>query len=396
MRTSLLVIAQYSLIKVTPGVFNLALIPFLMTTLGVASYGVYSLWLGYAMLVGNVVGGVVAQPMYRHLPSRPDEKDKYHIFSLGAAGLAAVICLILLLNFGAPVRLAVGFSIFALGTVLAATVTVGFIIEKKVMRFAVFEALRIFIIVAVLAYPMLSNAALGLETIIFALALSNLVPLLVLAGRPRLVIPDRAWFRRSLSFGSKSAIWMLLAGLPIVGAKTILIDDMSPEAFGSYAGLADLTYRAFAMFNAVLMMWAFPKLSRHFDRDEIPAAQAVLWQTFTLYAAGGSVIGLGLLGAIWLDLLRIDTLPGAALAVMVVAAASFLWHAMSISHKVLEMRLMTVRMVWFMILGVAVFYALGFGALNLPGVDVFYAVNLTLIGIALSYIATCLRYGLKS
>ncbi|TVQ04523.1 MAG: hypothetical protein EA338_01375, partial [Roseinatronobacter sp.] len=275
-------------------------------------------------------------------------------------------------------------------------VTVGFIIEKKVMRFSAFEALRIFIIVAVLAYPMLSNAALGLENVVFALALSNLVPLLVLAGRPRIVIPDKAWFQRSLSFGSKSAIWMLLAGLPIVGAKTILIDDMSPEAFGSYAGLADLTYRAFAMFNAVLMMWAFPKLSRHFDRDEIPAAQAVLWQTFALYAAGGAVIGLGLLGAIWLDLLRIDTLPGAALAVMVVTAASFLWHAMSISHKVLEMRLMTMRMVWFMILGVAVFYALGFGALNLPGVDVFYAVNLTLIGIALSYIATCLRYGLKS
>lgn len=396
MRKSLFVILQYSLIKVTPGAFNLALIPFLTVTLGAASYGVYSLWLGYAMLVGNVIAGVVAQPMYRYLPARPDEKDKYDIFSLGAAGIAAVICMGVLLNFDASVLLAVGFSVFALGTVLATTMTVGFIIEEKIARLALFEALRIFVIIAVLAFPLLSDNSLGLEFVVFALALSNLVPIVLFGGRPRIVMPEKAWFRRSLSFGSKSAIWMLLAGLPIVGAKTILIEDMTAEAFGAYAALADLTYRAFAMFNAVLMMWAFPKLSRHFDHGEVAEAKRVLTHTFALYAAGGGVVALGLLGAIWLDLLRIDALPGAALAVLVVTAGSFLWHAMSISHKVLEMRLMTIRMVWLMIVGVAVFYAFGYGFLNVPGVDVFYTVNLVMIGVALSYIGICLSVGLRA
>lgn len=63
----LMKIIQFGLLKVAPGLFNIGLIPFLVTKFGPEAYGDYSLWLSYAMLVATVVGAVLTQPMYRYL-----------------------------------------------------------------------------------------------------------------------------------------------------------------------------------------------------------------------------------------------------------------------------------------------------------------------------------------
>lgn len=393
-RQSVAVIFQYGLIKVLPGVFTLVLFPILVIVLGSEAYGIFSLWLGYAMLIGNVVAGVVTQPMYRYLPTSPDEKTNYHIFSIAAACIAYVICFVILLQLNAPPLMSAGLSAYALGTVLATKITISLIIESRILRLSMFELMRIFSIISVLGASYILRTEFSVSIVVLAFVISQFIPILILGERSKLVIPDRVWLFRRLSFGLKSAVWMLLAGLPIVGAKTILIAQMSGEAFGSYALITDLTYRAFAMLNAVLMMWAFPKLSRHFDCGEVVETKMLLGRTFFLYVLAGATFMSGLLGGYWLELLDVEALPNGGLAIVFVTISSFLWHSMSIAHKVLEMRQMTIHMVWLMAIGVAIFFAFGYGFVSFPGVGSFYTVNLAMIGVALLYSGICLRVGL--
>lgn len=385
-QASLLRIVRFGLIKVAPGLFNIALIPYLVVALGTASYGVYSTWLSYAMLVANTVAAIVSQPMYRYLSSRPEERVHFAGFAVGASGLAGLVSFGAAMLVGAPWLEALGFAALSMGTVLGTALSIDFVVAGQIMRLAAYETLRILAIFLAIAIPVLAGRQLTVGNVVLAMALSNVLPLVVLAGRHRFSRPDAAWLRRVVPYGLKSATWLVLAGLPVVSAKSILMQAMPEHAFGTYAAIADLTYRGFAIANAALMMWAFPLLSRQFDEGRIAEVRHTLRFALLLYSAGGVAVLAGVVLAVeGLSLFEVSALPGGLLAAIAITLSSFCWHGMSISHKPYELTLRTTQMAGLMAVGVAAFYALTFSLTRLAGLDALYVVTMSMTGVAIMY-----------
>lgn len=385
-QASLFRIIQFGMIKVVPGVFNIVLIPYLLVALGTASYGLYSTWLGYAMLVANSLAAIASQPMYRYLSSHPGEREHFASFAVGVAGLAGLASFGVALMAGAPWLLALGFGGLSVGTVLGTAISIDFAINGRIARLTAYEAFRVLVILLALAVPVLAGAQLRIGHVVLALALSNLLPIMVLARRHRFGRLDAVWLRRIAPYGFKSATWLVLAGLPVVSAKSILLQAMPEHAFGTYAAIADLTYRAFAIANAALVMWAFPMLSRQFDEGRIAAVRRTLRFALLIYALGGvAVMAGGVVAVEGLLLFDISALPGGPLAAIAITLASFGWHGMSISHKLYELTLRTTQMAGLMALGVAAFYALTFSLIRIAGLDPLYVVTMSMSGVALIY-----------
>jgi hypothetical protein len=385
MQVSLFRIVRFALIKVAPGVFNIALIPYLLVALGSASYGLYSTWLSYAMLVANTVAAIVSQPMYRYLSSRPEERMHFASFAIGASGLAGLVSFGVAMLAGAPWPEALGFAAMSTGTVLGTALSIDFVVAGQILRLAAYETLRILAILLAIAIPMLAGRQLTVGNLVLAMALSNVLPLVVLAGRHRCSRPDAVWLRRVVPYGLKSATWLVMAGLPMVSAKTILMQAMPAHAFGAYTSIADLTYRGFGLANAALMMWAFPLLSKQFDQGEVSEARRTLRFTLLIYAGIGAVMLASILGTIGLMPIEVAALPGGMLGLALITAASFGWHGMSIAHKLLELTQRTTRMAALMAVGVIIFYASTFTLIRMVGLDAFYVVTLSLLGVAFTY-----------
>ena len=395
MQASLFRIVRFALIKVAPGVFYIALIPYLLVALGSASYGLYSTWLSYAMLVANMIAAIVSQPMYRHLSSRPEERDHFASFALGAAVIAALLSFAVTLLVAAPWLSALGFAVLSAGTVLGTALSIEFAVAGQIMRLAIYETLRVLSIVLVIAISVLLTDKLQITHVVLAMALSNMLPLVLLAGRHRFTRPDTAWLRQTLPYGVKSATWLVLAGLPVVSAKSILMHAMPEHAFGTYAAIADLTYRGFAIANAALMMWAFPLLSRQFDEGRIADVRRTLRFALLLYGLGGVAMLAGVVVATeGLSFFDVSALPGGLLAAIAITLANFGWHGMSISHKPYELTLRTTQMAGLMALGVVVYYGLTIALIQLANFDALYVVTLSMAGVAVTYIAISLSQGL--
>ncbi|MFG6581119.1 hypothetical protein ACGYK1_17125 [Sulfitobacter sp. 1A13191] len=386
-------IIKFALIKVVPGLFNIGLIPYLLVTLGPVNYGLYSIWLSYAMLVANALAAIVSQPMYRFLSSRPEERDHFASFGIGAAGIAGVFSAIVVLIAGAPWWIAFGFGILSVGTVLGTVVSIEFVIDGLIARLAAYEALRVCTIFVAIAIAVFAGDELGFGIVVFAMALSNVLPLVMLAKRYRFSLPGIWWLRRVAPYGVKSATWLILAGLPVVSAKSILLQAMPEGAFGTYAAITDLTYRGFSIANAALIMWAFPLLSRQFDAGEFAEARQTLRLALLLYSFVGIAMILGVaIAAEELSLFNVSVLPGGLYAAIAIAFANFGWHIMSISHKPLELSLRTTRMAVSMALAVCTFYVLVFTLTRLTEFNALYVVTLTMTGVSLMYAVSSLGH----
>lgn len=393
---SLLRIMRFGLIKVVPGVFNLALIPYLLVVLGAEAYGLYSIWLGYVVLVANTIAAIVAQPMYRYLSSRPDDRNLFAGFAIVAACIAGLVSFGVTTILGIPSALSIGFAGLAMGTVMGTAAVVDFTIVQKIGRIASFEGLRILTILVVLAVPTLRGTGLELTHVVFGLAISNILPLLVTVRGLRPGVPRFEWLRECGRYGTRSAAWLLLAGFPVVGAKTILLAQMSNEGFGTYTAIADLTYRGFAIANAALMMWAFPLMSRQFDAGKLDEVRQTLRFALLVYGVGGIVTLLGILGSLYFLPIEVSTLPCGVVAVVTITGASFVWHGMSISHKPLEMTLRTARMAVFMAIAVGAFFTLTYSLIALTEWNAFYIVTLTMIGVGATYAIVTFSQRLES
>lgn len=391
-RVALSQIVRLALIKVMPGAFNIALIPYLLATLGSANYGLYSTWLSYAMLVANALAAVASQPMYRYLSSNPLEREAFASFALGAAGVAGLAGLGVTITVGAPWLLALGFGFFSVGTVLGTAISIDLVISAKIARLAIYETVRILVISLALLIPSLSGAELGVGHVVLAMALSNVPPIFLLADRHRFRRLNTKWLRRVASYGFKSAIWLMLAGLPLVSAKSILMQTMPENAFGTYAAIADLTYRGFAIANAALMMWAFPRLSQQFDEGRIYEVHRTLRFALLTYALGGIALLSGVVAVInrlsWFD---VSALPGGLIAAVAITLASFSWQGMSIAHKTFELTLRTSRMAALMAVAVLVFYVLTYSLPYIANFEVLYVITFSMIVVAIIYILASLN-----
>lgn len=395
LRSSLSRIFRFGLIKVVPGVFNIALIPYLVVALGSMSYGLYSTWLGYAMLVANTVAAIVSQPMYRYLSSRPCERERFAGFAVVAALFAGFVSCGVSQIVEVPSLLALGFGTLAVGTVLGTAASIGFVVANEILRLAAYEGIRILAIAIALAVPAFLGDGLTLGYVVLAMSLSNILPLLALVRQQRFSFPDGAWLCSVVPYGLKSATWLVLAGLPVVSAKSILMQAMPDHAFGIYAAVADLTYRGFAIANAALMMWAFPLLSRQYDEGDIAKVRHTLWLSLLVYGVGGAAMLVGLWVVVYWRLIDLSALPGGALAAVIITLTSFGWHAMSIAHKPFELTLRTTQMAALMAVGVATFYGLTFALIRLFGLDALYVVTLSMAGVAATYVAISLSQKLE-
>lgn len=387
-------ILAFALIKVAPGLFNVALIPFLVARLRPDAYGNYSLWLSYAMLVATVIGAVVTQPMYRYLSSRPEDRALFDSFMLVAAVAAGAISTAVAVGLNAPGWLPLGYAAFSAGTVLSAGVSVGFQIDRRIGRLALYEGLRVLTIVLPIAAPILMGQALETGHVVLGLALSNFVPLALLSGPLRLVAPPGQWLRKATLYGVKSAAWLLLAGIPVVGSKSILSSALTPDSFGAYSAFADITYRGFGLVNAAVTMWVFPVLSRRFDEGALEEVRHLLRFALSIYALSGAAV---LAGALALALAKPDLtahLSGGLAAIALITLANFAWQGMSIAHKPFELTVRTTRMVLLLAVGVGAFLMLPKAIGMAAAVDPLFAVTAAMAGVAIVYIAISMNQDL--
>jgi len=319
--------------------------------------------------------------------SKPQERDLYAGFAVAASLLALVLTVFVLAIAGVPKLLAAGFGVFALGTVLISVVAVDLTISQNILRLAFLEVLRIVAILVVMAWPQSTGVALRIDHVVMAMALANLLPAVLLAGRPAFARPRASWLRENLGYGAKSATWLVLAGLPIVTAKTLLMTAMTQPAFGSYTAVADLSYRGFAIVNAALMMWAFPLLSREYDAGNLTETRRLFRFTLLVYAVTGLIGLAAVMGGIGFLPIPVAQLPGGLAAVALITLTSIAWHGMSIAHKPYELTLRTTRMAGLMALCVAGFHALAFLLPPLTGLDAFAVVVPSMLAMAVVYIA---------
>ena len=389
-------IARFALIKVGPGLFNIVLIPYLVAQLGAETYGSYSLWLSYAMLVATISGAVVTQPMYRYLSSRPEDLAFFTSFTLVMAALAGGIGLGLSLGLGAPLLLAAGYGAFSAGTVFSAAVAVRLQIARRIGRLACYEALRVSTILVPVAWPAVTGQPLEIGHVVLGMALSNLVPLLLLGGRPGFRLPEGDLLKRASLYGVKSAAWLLLAGVPIVGAKTVLSGTLPEDAFGAYSAIADITYRGFGMMNAAVTMWVFPLLSQRYDEGAFAEVRHSLRFALLVYAgAGGLVLLVGAGIVLGLEPATLGALPGGLTVMACITLANFAWQGMSIAHKPFELTIQTTRMVLLIAIGAAAFLVVSALAGGMAPTESLYAVNVTLVVIACLYAAVALAQPLQ-
>ena len=310
------------------------------------------------MLLATVAGAVVTQPMYRFLASHREELDQFNGFAFIAATLAAAASLGTMIVLSAPLTLAIGLSVYSFGAVVSASISVQYQIDRLIGRLALYEALRILTILTAITLPVIAGQSLSIQHLVFGLALSNFLPFFLLAKPTKVSLPRQKWLIRTGVFGIKSSGWLLLAGLPIVGSKTILSETLTDEAFGNYSAITDASYRGFGLINSAVTMWAFPTLARLFDTKEYSKARSTLNFSILVYVVSGLLLtATGLIA-----LLHFSTspnqLPGGLLGTFFIVAACFTWQGMSIAHKPFELTLRTTRMVLLMAVGVSAFFAI--------------------------------------
>lgn len=378
----LMKIIQFGLLKVAPGLFNIGLIPFLVTKFGPEAYGDYSLWLSYAMLVATVVGAVLTQPMYRYLASHPGERELFNSFMLATGGIAGAFSIAVGLKIGAPLHLAGGLAVFSLGTVLSSGIGVSLQIERRIGRLAVYEMLRVLTIFVSIALPLTLGQNLTISHVVLGLAVSNFVPLLMLMEWPRFGKLELGWLRKVALYGAKSSAWLFLAGLPLVGSKTILSTTLNETAFGTYSAITDIAYRGFGMLNAAVTMWAFPLLSQRFDSGAYDQVRGTLRFALTVYAVAGVLILIGGIGLVKWQPFLAAPLSGGFLAVVSIVFASFTWQAMSIAHKPFELNVQTTQMLLLLAFGVGIFFGIQILLGKTSDIDPVFSITLSMIGVA--------------
>ena len=389
----LLTIFQFGLIKVAPAVANLALIPYLIFNIGSSQYGLYSLYLGYAMLCTTVLTAILTQPMYRFLSSRKNEESMFNFLMLILCFANGLISYIVILLHNSSIEIALAFGFYSAGALLSGFMGVKFQINGKISQLAIYEALRLFLFLGTIIYVSYAGFSLQIKHLLFGLIISNIVPFLIFSRNLNLCIFKKEWFFSIISYGSKSSLWLLLAGIPIVLSKTILADNLTEQQFGLYAATSDISYKGFSFMNAAITMWAFPKLSKLYESQLFNEAKIVLNFSVLVYLVFGCMtVFIGVLLAKYFNF-DYGALPSFGL--LLIIFANFLWQAMSITHKPYELNIQTGRMLLNLFIGVISFFLIYLFIVKVTKISILYAVTIPAIIVATIYCIYSFRVNLK-
>lgn len=380
-------ITQFGAVKVAPGLVNILMIPFLHTAMGAAAFGRFSLFLSYALLAVTVLGAVVTQPMYRFLSSDRHSLSRFYAFAFLAGTVGAFVgALSVIIINGNAAQSLIG-ALFVLSAILYTAVTVRYQIEGQIRRLALLEAARVVVLSGVILVASLRPGPITFIHAASAFMLSYLIPLLASARDLRVEWPDREWLTSRIGFGLKSAIWLILAGLPFALSKTLLAARVSAVELGAYSANADMFYRIFGIMNVAIAMWAFPTMSAAFDSGNIREARRTLWFGIAVYGiASLAIIGVAVFGALFIGAFP-GRLSGGLPPFILVLVACFLWQAMSLAHKPLELAQSTGRMVWLIIAAFLLFGAIIWVLLTATTIDPVSGAAIALLVSSVSYSA---------
>ena len=388
-------IAQFGMIKVAPGLVNLALIPVLHENMGGGPFGDFSLILGYALLTITVLGSVITQPMYRFLKSDWQSLGSFMGFAMIAAGLGAVVTIALAAIFEAAFRQALISGAFVGSAILYTTLNVKYQVESRIKWLVTLETVRIAILAGAIFMRVLMGDAIDIVYALAAFWLSYLLPVLLCLRDLKLIFPSIEWIREKLNFGAIAAIWLVLAGLPLPLSKTYLQTYVGDVEFGAFSANIDMYYRAFSMINVAIAMWAFPAMSAKYDAEDY--AEATRLQLFSggVYIAGGIIVS----AVVCIVAASFEQFPatmqGGLLPFAGVVVACFLWQGMSIAHKPLEMSKRLLTMVGVMLVAFLVFVITANLVLRAEYLEPSLAISLALIIASLVYLIGTLSAHLR-
>lgn len=383
---TLIRIFQFGAIKVAPGLANILIIPYLHVLMGGGRFGQFSLTLGYILLTVTVIGALVTQPMYRFLSSDRESLLRFHAFGL-IAGLAGAACgSVSVFWFGGePVDAAVG-AVFAFAAIIYSVVLVRLQIEEHILTLALLESLRVASLLGIILIGGLMVGEISFRYALIGFALSYVISLAAHGARSfQIEWPGAAWLKLRLGFGMKSAVWLILAGLPIPLAKTLISTHVSPDELGAYAANIDMFYRIFGVFNLAIVIWAFPAMSAAYDAREFANVRRFL------YFGGGVYAISGLLFLICCSTFAVlagqfpAKLEGGMPAFTAILASCFLWQFLSLVHKPLELAQRTGMMIWFMLFAFAVFAMAALALLFSTSIDPVVGVSTAIIFGAICY-----------
>jgi O-antigen/teichoic acid export membrane protein len=351
---NLLKIIQFGLIKVFPGLANLALIPFITIKLGANEYGSYSLKLGYAILITTVLSAVLTQPMYRFLSLKKEGQDFFNSLMLALFSITFLVSSLIVFFHKSSLIISLGFGLYSASALLSAYISVRLQIDSKIFQLAKYEALRLLIFISIIIFVELANMHLAVNHLLIGLILSNVVPFISLSGRLHFKWFSKDWLISILNYGSKSSIWLLMAGIPIVASKTILSKNLNEFDFGIYALIADITYRGFGFLNSAVNMWAFPNLSRIYESKDFVKVKQMLTFSLSVYAIFGAILLFTLF--LILNIVKVHLGSLSLISIISIFFANLMWQSMSIAHKPLELSIRTGLMVVLLFLGVIIFF----------------------------------------
>lgn len=379
-------IIQFGTIKVIPGLANIALIPILHAALGPAGFGQFSIFLSYALLSATVLSAVVTQPMYRFLSSESNGVTRFNGFAVlvailgGLAGSSAGIFVM-----GDLLSSALG-ALFVFSSTMYTALTVRYQIEGAIRTLVIIEALRVVILLSFVAVFAVTFDEMAVATAIFALAASFLIPLLLRLHHLKFTLPEWTWVRKKIHFGYLSAIWLLLAGLPIAFGKSLLAEHVSGAELGAVTANLDMYYRIFSILNIAIAMWAFPAMSAAYDRGDRAGAQKMHIFAMSVYFGAGAIAVGAFLAFAGLYQAFPATMAGGLASFATILIACFLLQAMSLAHKPLEMSQSLVKMIATMALALSIFGLSAFLLLEYGRVNPVIALAASLVLTAVVYL----------
>ena|GEM_PF-2628704 len=383
---SLLRIAQFGFIKAFPGLVNIALIPALYQLLGSEEFGHFSLFFSYVLLAVTVFGAIIAQPMYRFLSSKMNAGDLFNGLTVFAASFGALIGgLVGYAFFGGWNNSVAGFSFVMFG-VLYSALTVNLQVSEKVRSLIFLEVLRISSLGLTIILLHYLVDGLSYTSVIYAFSFSFFLAFCFLLRGVKFTLPTWGWASDMIKFGSLSASWLLLAGLPLVLGKSVLVGEVSETEFGAISANLDMYYRMFSILNAAIAIWAYPTMSAAFDSGDRVGAKKTHFFALTVYiAAGATALALLVVGAAWYQPFP-ARISGGLLPFALILVACFLLQVMSLAHKPLEMSRSLITMIALMACALVVFGACALVLLNVETVNPAVAIAVALGSAALVYL----------
>ncbi|KWV91363.1 hypothetical protein [Erythrobacter sp. YT30] len=378
-------ISQFAAIKVIPGLANIALIPVLHSFMGAAGFGQFSLFLSFALLSITVFGAIVTQPMYRFLSSDWEGLSNFNGFAFIAAGCGSVAGFLAGAFIGSKLDIALQSGIFVAAAILYTAMTVRLQIENSIRTLAILEALRVLLLFCLIVGFAQFYSEVTIIMAITAFGLSFVFPLLVQPKRLKPSMPRWGWIKGKVRFGYLSAIWLMLAGLPMALSKSFVSVHVSETELGAISANLDMYYRVFSILNIAVAMWMFPAMSKAYDDGNYATARRKNLFGLGVYAAAGAAGGLFLLGGAYIFEPFPAPLAGGLTSLGAVLLACYMLQAMSLAHKPLEMSERLISMIGVMACALIAFVIT---ALTMLGLGLFApstAIAISLCSAALVY-----------